>query len=278
MNNCKQIKRLAILLHPVKAAAKDLAADVVAACGEAGIEAFFVGPEEYKRLSDAQAVIVLGGDGTILRALRLMREGILPVLGVNLGTLGFLAECAPESAREAVARLARGEYALEERMLLRVSCAREESVFALNDVVVTRGSCQGVICAEILVNSRPAASFSGDGAVIASPTGSTAYSLAAGGPILAPETECVVLTPVSPHTLSARPVVVSASGEITAHFVPRNTDGELTVAVDGRTLVSAREVCIRVTRAEERLPFIRLNGENYFGLLREKLSLWGGGR
>ena len=163
-----RIGRLGILLHPAKAEARALAGEVCDACRHVGMEAVAIGAATQLD-EQIDAVAVLGGDGTILRALRLMHGRMLPVLGVNLGTMGFLAECAPEGVVEAVARLARGEYRTDERMRLRVSSEGLSDCLALNDVAISRGSCQRVVRAEIFVNGQPAAAFDGDGAVIASP-------------------------------------------------------------------------------------------------------------
>ena len=270
-----RIGRLGILLHPAKAEARALAGEVCDACRHVGMEAVAIGAATQLD-EQIDAVAVLGGDGTILRALRLMHGRMLPVLGVNLGTMGFLAECAPEGVVEAVAHLARGEYRTDERMLLRVSSEGLSDCLALNDVAISRGSCQRVVRAEIFVNGQPAAAFDGDGAVIASPTGSTAYSLSAGGPVVAPDVECIVLSPICPHTFSARPMVISASSQISAEFSPRSGEGELMLSVDGDAGVVMRSASLLVRRAQERLPFIRLYDDSFFSLLRGKLSLWGG--
>ena len=221
-------------------------------------------------------VAVLGGDGTILRALRLMGEKMVPVLGVNLGTMGFLAECAPEALEEAVRRLAAGDYRLEERMLLRVEREGGASSLALNDVVVSRGACQRVVQADVSVDGQAAARFSGDGLVIASPTGSTAYSLSAGGPVVVPQLDCIVLAPVCPHTFSARPMVVSGESRIEAALAPRGAGGRLMLSVDGGDGIPLERAVIRVRRARERLPFIRFGENQFFSSLRGKLSLWSG--
>ena len=164
----EKIRRLGLLWHPGKQSAADLAQKTAAACRAAGIEP--VAAEE----EDADMIAVLGGDGSILRALRLTQGRIRPLLGVNMGHMGFLAECAPEAVEEAVKRLAAGEYRLEERMLLRVECGGAAPVTALNDVAVSRGVCQSVLQAEVRVDGQEAAQYAGDGLVIASPTGSTA--------------------------------------------------------------------------------------------------------
>lgn len=271
-----RIKKLGVLVHPSKNDAAALAKDVETACRVAGVESILARSGEAETLEDAQAIAVLGGDGTILRALRLMNGRMRPVLGVNLGTVGFLAECAPEGVREAVERLAAGDYRLEERMLLRVEGEGVASALALNDVVISRGSCQRVLQTEIFVDGQQAARYSGDGAVIASPTGSTAYSLSAGGPVVVPDMDCMVLAPVCPHTFSARPMVIGGASEVRAQCAARDADGALMVSIDGAPGITLTRADILVKRAVERLPFVRFEEDRFFSLLREKLSLWGG--
>ena len=266
----EKIRRLGLLWHPGKQSAADLAQKTAAACRAAGIES--VAAEE----EDADMIAVLGGDGSILRALRLTQGRIRPLLGVNMGHMGFLAECAPEAVEEAVKRLAAGEYRLEERMLLRVECGGAAPVTALNDVAVSRGVCQSVLQAEVRVDGQEAAQYAGDGLVIASPTGSTAYSLSAGGPVVTPNMECIVISPVCPHTFSARPMVVSGESAVEARLQPRSGEGTVMVCIDGAAGVMMDQAAVRVSRARERLPFVRFEEDRFFASLRGKLSLWGG--
>ena len=276
MKNEKQIERLGMLVHPEKPEAARLAWRLAEICREKGPALVPVDSRNASALADVDVVAVLGGDGTILRALRLMGEKMVPVLGVNLGTMGFLAECAPEALEEAVRRLAAGDYRLEERMLLRVEREGGESSLALNDVVISRGACQRVLQADVTVDGQAAARFSGDGLVISSPTGSTAYSLSAGGPVVVPQLDCIVLAPVCPHTFSARPMVVSGESQIEAALAPRGAGGRLMLSIDGGDGIALERAVIRVRRAQERLPFVRFGENRFFSSLRGKLSLWSG--
>lgn len=276
MKNEKQIERLGMLVHPEKPEAARLARRLAEICREKGPALVPVDSRNASALADVDVVAVLGGDGTILRALRLMGERMVPVLGVNLGTMGFLAECAPEALEEAVRRLAAGDYRLEERMLLRVEREGGERALALNDVVVSRGACQRVLQADVTVDGQAAARFSGDGLVISSPTGSTAYSLSAGGPVVVPQLDCIVLAPVCPHTFSARPMVVSGESQIEAALAPRGAGGRLMLSIDGGDGIALERAVIRVRRARERLPFVRFGENRFFSSLRGKLSLWSG--
>ena len=276
MKNEKQIERLGMLVHPEKPEAARLARRLAEICREKGPALVPVDSRNASALADVDVVAVLGGDGTILRALRLMGEKMVPVLGVNLGTMGFLAECAPEALEEAVRRLAAGDYRLEERMLLRVEREGGERALALNDVVVSRCACQRVLQADVTVDGQAAARFSGDGLVISSPTGSTAYSLSAGGPVVVPQLDCIVLAPVCPHTFSARPMVVSGESQIEAALAPRGAGGRLMLSIDGGDGIALERAVIRVRRAQERLPFVRFGENRFFSSLRGKLSLWSG--
>lgn len=276
MKTEKQIERLGMLVHPEKPEAARLARRLAEICREKGPALVPVDSRNASALADVDVVAVLGGDGTILRALRLMGEKMVPVLGVNLGTMGFLAECAPEALEEAVRRLAAGDYRLEERMLLRVEGEGGERALALNDVVVSRGACQRVLQADVTVDGQAAARFSGDGLVISSPTGSTAYSLSAGGPVVVPQLDCIVLAPVCPHTFSARPMVVSGESQIEAALAPRGAGGRLMLSIDGGDGIALERAVIRVRRAQERLPFVRFGENRFFSSLRGKLSLWSG--
>ena len=276
MKTEKQIERLGMLVHPEKPEAARLARRLAEICREKGPALVPVDSRNVSALADVDVVAVLGGDGTILRALRLMGEKMVPVLGVNLGTMGFLAECAPEALEEAVRRLAAGDYRLEERMLLRVEREGGERALALNDVVVSRGACQRVLQADVTVDGQAAARFSGDGLVISSPTGSTAYSLSAGGPVVVPQLDCIVLAPVCPHTFSARPMVVSGESQIEAALAPRGAGGRLMLSIDGGDGIALERAVIRVRRAQERLPFVRFGENRFFSSLRGKLSLWSG--
>jgi NAD+ kinase len=210
-----------------------------------------------------------------------MGQNIRPILGVNLGMLGFLTECAPDALRTAIARLAAGDYHLERRMLLEVSVPgaqdMPESCTALNDVVVSRGAFTRLLPIDVYVNGTLAARYAGDGLVIAGPTGSTAYSLAAGGPIVAPGLDCFLLTPICPHTLTSRPLVIAADAELRVSLRPRHDDGGALLSVDGgRNATLEQQTDILIRRSGQTLPFVRFAQDNrFFQLLRGKLAQWG---
>lgn len=286
MNNWKKIQSLGLFVNTTKAEAETFVPEIVAAASAAGIALLAeptarlaaVAASIEEMLAEADAVLVLGGDGTILRAIDCMRGNYKPILGINLGTLGFLAECMPSELYTSIARLAEGAYSLEQRMLLRARLEGEDAVFyALNDIVVTRGSFGRMIHADTYVGGMLAASFEGDGAIVASPTGSTAYSLSAGGPIVSPDMDCFILTPICPHTLSGRPMVVSAASAVRMEVTPRGEGGGMQLTVDGaqRRILRERSV-LHIRRSERTLPFIRFGGDDFFALLRGKLSKWGG--
>lgn len=274
VNNWMKIQTLGLFINPMKAEAQALVPEIEAACRAAGVALRM----DQTAMEAADAVVVLGGDGTILRAIAAMDGRMKPVLGVNLGTLGFLTECMPSELTGCIAQLAAGNFWLEERMLLHARLDGDDTVFtALNDVVVTRGSFSRMVQADAYVDEALATRYGGDGAVIASPTGSTAYSLSAGGPIVAPNLDCFILSPICPHTLSSRPLVVSAASRVRMELTPRGEDGAMLLAIDGdesRILTGAAVLHIR--RSERALPFIRFGQNRFFELLQSKLSKWGG--
>ena len=222
--------------------------------------------------SDCEMLIVLGGDGTILRALDYAIPGDLPILGVNIGRLGFLCEVERGDVEEDLCRVLDGGYAVDERMTMCIEGFDEQRFFALNEVVIDRSTPEvRILSLEYAANGTTVNHISGDGLIVATATGSTAYSLSAGGPILAPGLDCFVLTPICPHMLNVRPVVLSASDRITVRLTDDRNGAR--AVLDSRKLVPIQgEIVIR--RSERNARFIRLHNRNYFDLLRGKLSEW----
>jgi NAD+ kinase len=226
------------------------------------------------------ALLTLGGDGTLLRGARLIASHQVPILGVNMGRLGFLTCCAAEQFTQALEHLSRKEYTVEQRMSLIASVDRtttgavRQSWMALNDVVVHKGGVARIVSLKVGVNGEPIATYAADGVVISTPTGSTAYSLSAGGPVIFPTLETILVTPVSPHTLAVRPLVLPGESEVTV----QRDDGpkEILVTVDGQvgTTLGLDET-LRVHRAGRPILIIRFPGSSFFGTLRKKLG-WGG--
>jgi NAD+ kinase len=228
---------------------------------------------------EVDAMLTLGGDGTLLRAARLVDERAVPILGVNLGRLGFLTCCPASQLEEALRRLAAHDYVVENRMTLdaRVTDAAggdRQRWRALNDVVLHKGGFARVVSVRVEADGETVGHFSADGVVIATPTGSTAYNLSAGGPVVVPTLETILLTPVSAHTLALRPLVLPATSQVTL----RGNGGpdELLVTVDGQvgcTFGAGESLVIR--RSTASVSIVRFPEVSFFSTMREKLH-WGG--
>ena len=222
-------------------------------------------------------LMVLGGDGTLLGAARLVGGLGVPILGVNLGGLGFLTATPQEDLALALEALFQRRYVLEERMMLTAQIRRQgtrlgESL-ALNDVVLTKGTMGRIINLGVQVDGQFVTSYRGDGLIVSTPTGSTAYSLAAMGPIVFPTLEALILTPISPHTLTNRPIVLPATARVE---VDLHADGQaVTLMLDGQVgyPLEGKDV-VEVQRAEARLKLVRFPQPDYFHVLRTKLK-WG---
>jgi len=222
-------------------------------------------------------VVVLGGDGTLLSVARQVGSRPVPILGVNLGTLGFLTEIALDELFAALERALAGEIRVEARMRLDVRALREGRelgrYLALNDAVLTKAALARMIDLETRAGGAPVTTYHADGLIVATPTGSTAYSLSAGGPILMPELEAFVLTPICPHALTQRPIVLPASAEI--EIAVRTRGGDVQLTVDGQEGLALREDDrVLVRRSEHFLRLMVSPFRNRFEILREKLR-WG---
>lgn len=228
----------------------------------------------FSREQAAPEVIVsLGGDGTLLRGVQYAITWGVPLLGINMGRVGFLSEIEPEAMTEALDALLSGTYALEHRPLLQVSTGGERWL-ALNDVVVSRGGYARLISVTAMVDEEMASRYLADGVIIATPTGSTGYSLSAGGPVVSPRVDCMVVTPICAHSLQHRPVIVDGHAVIRLML---GSDAEQTASleVDGqsRSLLTAGGE-VTVSRAPETVSLVRLKSGNFFQLVREKLTEW----
>jgi NAD+ kinase len=238
--------------------------------------------DEHGRLDsadDIDALLTLGGDGTLLRGARFLAGRQIPILGINLGRLGFLTSCGVEDMENALSKLASGEFRAEARMTLDARAVAQDGSerkrwTALNDVVLHKGGFARMVQLRVSANGEAIASYAADGIVIATPTGSTAYNLSAGGPLVVPTVESILVTAISAHTLSVRPLVLPPSAEISV----RGEDGpeELLVTVDGQvgTTFSSGESLI-VRRSEKPVLIVRFGGTTFFGRMRRKLG-WGG--
>jgi NAD+ kinase len=223
-------------------------------------------------------LIVLGGDGTLLAAARAVGERAVPLLGVNLGTLGFLAETSGEALFEALDGALEGRLVVAERMRLEVGVERGGEVverqLALNDAVIGKSALSRMIDLETRADGAFVTTYHSDGLIVATPTGSTAYSLSAGGPILLPEGRSIVLTPICPHTLTQRPLVLPGSCRIEI-LVLDTRGGDVHLTVDGQIGVRLEEGDrLRVVRSEHPARLLVSPGRSRFAVMREKLR-WG---
>ncbi len=225
---------------------------------------------------DADLLVVLGGDGTILNVVGQLREHIRPVFGINIGSLGFLTCAASAAYKEAVECIAAGQMEFSDRALLDVHIGggNAQLLRCLNDVVFSRGQVSRLIRLAIRVNGEPLTEFNADGLIIATPTGSTAYSLSAGGPILAPESGSLVITPICPHTLTNRSIIVDDSAVVEVEATER--DYPVFLTVDGREPLHIEpSSVITVRKASQSLPLAALPGVSFFSVVRQKLK-WRG--
>jgi NAD+ kinase len=232
-----------------------------------------------RELADVcELLIVLGGDGTILDVLHALDEKLPPLFGINLGTLGFLTTVGANEHAHAVKAVVAGDYVLSERTLLKVEIIRDGAVVAsrvvLNDAVASRGEISRLVRLTVRIGDTVLTEYNADGLIVATPTGSTAYSLSAGGPILEPNSGVFVVNPICPHVLTNRAVIVNHDTPIT--ITPAESSPDIFLTLDGRAShrIHAGDT-IRITRADRRLPLAMLPGVSFFDVLRQKLK-WSG--
>lgn len=277
------MKSVYVLMHDQKPNIEEIAATVAEKLHKAGIRVC-AEPWLFERMQHAgmqvfdscessgcEAILSVGGDGTLLRANSLSMQLDLPLLGVNIGRVGFLAELEMDQLEKAFEKLAGDEYTIQERMMLKLSLG-DQTAYALNDAVVSRGGYARLIGMDAYVDQDLVGHFIADGLIVSTPTGSTGYSLSAGGPIICPEVECMLLTPVCAHSLQHRPVVTSASQTV----VIRLTEAvQAMVSVDGQEIFTLHaNQALTVTRASRPARFVRLEPRSFFSTIRIKLSEW----
>ena len=279
------VRCVGIQWNPSKATGLEVARKLIGALLRKGAQVC-VNPELREALAiseiqsggfdQCQLLIILGGDGTIQSGLDSAIPYDLPILGVNLGRLGFLSEIEINDLDDStIDRLLAGDYSIDTRTTMMVDGYDHLRYFALNDIVIARATpFVRIISLEYEANGTLVDCISGDGLIVATATGSTAYSLSAGGPVVLPGLDCLLLTPVCPHTLNARPVVVSADERITVRIL--DDRGGAQAVLDGRKSIAlaGNRAEITIRRSDRQARFVRLRERNYFGLLRSKLSEW----
>jgi NAD+ kinase len=282
-------KTIGLIAHTGKAGVAELTRTLAADLERAGLEVLLetdtaalagmpAGRASAELGREAELLVVLGGDGTILHLVGQLGDNIKPVFGINVGALGFLT-CANSSASaEAVECIAKGEMVFSERTLLDVMVkmpnTTTSSMTGLNDVVLSRGEVSRLVRLKASVNGEVLTEFNADGLIVATPTGSTAYSLSAGGPILAPQSGAFVITPICPHVLTNRSIIVDEDAVIEVEVTEREYPVFLTV--DGREpLRIDTGTMVQIKKSARSLPLASLPGVSFFGVVRQKLK-WSG--
>ncbi len=218
---------------------------------------------------DADIAIIVGGDGTILRAARFYAPLDIPIFGINVGRLGFLAQAKVDEIESGLEKIINGEYKIDDRLMLSL----EDNVCALNDVVIKNANSSKTVELKVYLNGKMVCNYMADGMIIASPTGSTAYTLSAGGPVLEPSLDAIVLVPICPHTLNVRPLVIPADENI--EICAKDETQQFSVFVDGQIEICSQNKVV-INKAEKKAKIVLLNKDDdgFYTVLREKLN-WG---
>ena len=229
-------------------------------------------------VGDADLVVAIGGDGTMLFASRLASEFTTPILGVNRGRLGFLADVTPDEMLSSIDRVLAGDFTSDTRLMLEASLQRAdgstELAYALNDVVLQRRETGRMVDIETSIDGVYVNTHAGDGLIVATPTGSTAYALSCGGPIIEPQLDAIVVVPICPHTLSDRPIVIPAGRRIDVGLLERD-DTKAEITVDGFSMGDIRpNDKLSISAANKRVTLLHPPGYDFYGILRSKL-FWG---
>lgn len=255
--------------------AENFSKKIISWLNEKKILAKVIDPE-LDDLTKYDVVVVIGGDGTLLYASRLLKGAKRPILGINMGGLGFLTEIAPDEAFSAIECFLKKDCKISERMMCDVKLLRKDklikSATVLNDAVVTKGNLARMIELETYINSNFLSKYRSDGLIVSTPTGSTAYVLSAGGPIITPDVNCMILCPICPHTLTHRPIVVSADAKIEIII---KSDSDLYLTLDGQEghPLSNNDKII-ITKSDKKTYIVNSPFKNYFEILTNKLH-WG---
>lgn len=275
------MRQVALLYNPNKSQACSVRLEVYRRLTHAGIDVLDIEldydtpvVQQNASIQDVELAIILGGDGTLLGVARQLAPFHIPLVGINVGHLGFLTESEPSQLEPAVERIIKGDYLLEQRLMLEAFVYRDGQELArftaLNDAGIGKGSFARMVTVDVQVNDVFVDTYTGDGVIISTPTGSTAYSLSCGGPIVSPHLQVMLITPVCPHTLFSRPCVIDCSGVIRLTVHARHTDVGLTVdGQEGTKLQNGDEIVIR--KAPYETTLVRWPDREFFAVLRNKL-------
>jgi len=268
-----KISKIVVVTKPKQPEVAKVAADLIGWFASRGMQASL----DPASAVSADLCVVLGGDGTLLAAARMMGERQIPILAINHGALGFLTEVTLPEMYTALDRVMGGDFVTDRRMMMQVSIERGNAVVAsyqaLNDVVINKGTLSRIIELEARVNGQYVSSFRSDGLILSTPTGSTAYNLSAGGPIVYPSMMAIIMTPICSHTLTNRPIVLPP--DVRIELALRSTQDEVHVTVDGQVgLKLESEDRVIAEKSDRVVELIVPPGKAYFDVLRGKLK-WG---
>ncbi len=269
----QELKFTQELIQAVGSRARLLMDEQFSACGLSGVTYC----TQSEALSQADVVFALGGDGTLLSAAHIVLETGQPILGFNLGHLGFLAEVEKKDLSDSLDKFFAGEYIVEERMMLRALVQNTKTktmkfLDALNDIVVSRATASRLLDVEIYVDDEFVDDYKADGMIVATPTGSTAYSMSAGGPIVDPSMASMVITPICPHKIYSKTILVPAQKTITAKMGSRSICGAI-VSADGRYSLEFNEnTLLTITKSPYVTKLLHINGNRFYSVLRQKLA------
>lgn len=283
------MKTLAVIVNQGKPGAAELIPSLIQKAESLGLNLLFEA-DDAELISDypclpceelfakSDAVLTLGGDGTLLSAVRRMGEHPIPLLGINFGKLGFLTSITQDQLEEALEALVKGNLITSSRQLLECSYQNPneapQSARVLNDVVISWGTSSHIATLDVTVNSEKLTTYTCDGLIVSTPTGSTGHSLSAGGPILSPENQNLVLSPICPHSMTVRPVVLSGENEVGVTLAPHSKP--LVLACDGQPMLEMNPgASLRVKFCNVKVELLQLPDYNYWEVLRKKLH-WAG--
>lgn len=274
-----KIKRVGMVVNRKREGSLELLSKLRQWCGPRGIDVLDTDSLSVSEiLEKVQLVVCAGGDGTLLSVADHMRERSIPLLGVNLGSLGFLTEVKESEMLEELENCLKGTSQIEDRLML--SCMASSQVtgvkrqfVALNDVVISREGLSRILCLQVCVEGEKLTNFTGDGVIVATPTGSTAYSLSAGGAVVHPKLGAMIITPICPHASSLRPLVVSCRERVSVQLMSNRGETKALLTLDGQENLEIDDsFTVEITHSKIPLRLVKSSKRSYFATLREKFK------
>ncbi len=228
--------------------------------------------ETKEELQGRDFLISMGGDGTFLDTLSIVMDSNIPIIGINIGHLGFLTSVGRDGIDKALEDLEKGNYTLEELSLIRIETGIRDTIYGLNDVYVKSSHAGGLLDIDTSVDDKYIATYVADGVILTTPTGSTAYNMSAGGPIISPKSSCMCITPICPHNLTLRPLIIPDKSKVCLKVTEPNR--EVSLHIDSYSFEAKTPIEIEISKADFRIKLVRIGGESFYTAIRNKL-MWG---